>query len=97
MATNDPANREKEIFEKALELASPEERLGYLKGTCAGDAELLARVQALLRANDSASQFLPEDPTKIVLSNTVAPYSPTEGEGRLQTIKIRRPRARSRA
>jgi len=35
-------NREKEIFERAIELATPEERQRYLEQTCGADATLLA-------------------------------------------------------
>ena len=62
MATTDNGNREREIFEAALDIASAEGRLGYLKGACGGDAALLARVQALLRAHETAGGFLPEQP-----------------------------------
>jgi hypothetical protein len=54
--------REKEIFERALDLESSAERLGYVKGACAGDPELLARVSVLLQAHDEASRFLPDAP-----------------------------------
>ena len=50
MAAIQSNQREKEIFERALDLESSEERLGYLKGACADDAALLARVRALLQA-----------------------------------------------
>jgi len=63
MSPKNAAARAKEIFEQAIELASPEERGGYVKGACVGDTELLARVQALLRAHDESSEaFLPESP-----------------------------------
>jgi len=62
MATTDNGNREREIFEAALDIASAEGRLGYLKGACGQDAALLARVQALLRAHEAPESFLPEQP-----------------------------------
>src|SRR5689334_14662869 len=43
--------REVAVFELALEL-SPAERAGYLERTCAGDAELLRRVQRLLELHE---------------------------------------------
>jgi serine/threonine protein kinase/WD40 repeat protein len=55
-------NREKEIFEQALELASVEERVAYLKGACGADAAMLERLRSLLRASDGADAFLPETP-----------------------------------
>src|SRR5262245_2059361 len=53
--------REKEIFQAALDIASPAERLGYIKGACGADGALLARVQELLRAHE-ATGFLGDQP-----------------------------------
>ena len=53
--------REKEIFLKALEMDSSEERTDYIAGVCGDDQNLFDRVQTLLRANDSAKSFLPTD------------------------------------
>jgi WD40 repeat protein/serine/threonine protein kinase len=60
MNTDTQPDREKEIFENALEIASAEERQGYIKGACGSDANLLARVQALLKAHE-ATGFLREE------------------------------------
>jgi len=62
MTPNQQPGREKEIFENALEIVSIEERQGYIKGACGADAELLLRVQDLLRAHDEATGFLREAP-----------------------------------
>ncbi|HXP62237.1 MAG TPA: protein kinase, partial [Dongiaceae bacterium] len=62
MDANDQARREKEIFEQALDAASAAERLAFLKGACGADAALLARVQALLQAHETAREFLPGEP-----------------------------------
>src|SRR5262249_34506367 len=48
------AARAKSLFLAASDLADPAERAAYLERECGGDAELRARVEALLRANDSA-------------------------------------------
>jgi serine/threonine protein kinase len=48
------AARAKSLFLAASDLADPAERAGYLERECGGDAELGARVDALLRANDAA-------------------------------------------
>jgi serine/threonine protein kinase len=48
------AARAKSIFLAASDLADPAERAAYLDRECGGDAELRARVEALLRANDAA-------------------------------------------
>jgi eukaryotic-like serine/threonine-protein kinase len=53
----DPA-RAKSIFLTASDLADPAERTSYLGRECGDDAELRARVEALLRANDASP--LPE-------------------------------------
>ena len=55
-------NREKEIFEAALELNSPEERAAYLKGACSGDEELRVVVEELIGAHFDAGDFLPTVP-----------------------------------
>ena len=49
MSAHQSNQREREILERALDLGSPEERLGFIKGACAHDAMLLARVRALLQ------------------------------------------------
>src|SRR5436190_13688694 len=48
------AARAKSLFLAASDLADPAERAAYLERECGGDAELQARVAALLRANDAA-------------------------------------------
>src|SRR2546428_89187 len=62
MAIADQSNREKEIFEQALDITPAEERLRFLTSACGEVAVLLARVQALLRADESGESFLPERP-----------------------------------
>src|SRR5262249_36632103 len=73
MANTPQPNREKEIFEQALDLESAEERQRFLAEACGEDAVLLARVQALLRASEEESRFLPDEPAQspTVLSATV--------------------------
>src|SRR5882724_8082609 len=66
---DDISNREKEIFEHALDLVSAEERRRYLESACGDDTVLLARVEALLRADEAGEEFLPErpkDPVQII-------------------------------
>jgi hypothetical protein len=48
------AARAKSLFLAASDLADSAERAAYLERECGGDAELRARVEALLRANDAA-------------------------------------------
>ncbi|HSU88944.1 MAG TPA: serine/threonine protein kinase, partial [Terriglobia bacterium] len=73
MAIADQSNREKEIFEQALDIMPTEERLRFLTSACGKDAVLLARVQALLRADESGESFLPEQPKAAVVAITEKP------------------------
>src|SRR5881275_1266237 len=73
MSIADQSNREKEIFEQALDITPTEERLRFLTSACGKDAALLARVQALLRADESGESFLPEQPKAIVVPITEKP------------------------
>src|SRR5580698_581890 len=56
------SNREMLIFTEALRLP-PEGRSDYVTRACAGDDNLLRKVQALLGANDRAGAFLDELPS----------------------------------
>jgi len=49
---------ERALFKAALKIASPTERSAYLKKACGNDTDLLARVEALLKANEEAGSFL---------------------------------------
>src|SRR3989440_12784902 len=73
MAVADQSNREKEIFEQALDITPTEERLRFLTSACGKDPALLARVQALLRADESGESFLPEQPKAAVVPITEKP------------------------
>src|SRR5690349_16991464 len=73
MAVSDQSNREKEIFEQALDITPTEERVRFLTSACGKDAALLARVQALLRADESGESFLPEQPKAAVVPITEKP------------------------
>jgi serine/threonine protein kinase/WD40 repeat protein len=57
-------NREREIFDAAVELTSAEVRSAYLIGACGKDAELRAHVETLLLAHEQAGGFLPMDDVK---------------------------------
>src|SRR5262249_14780184 len=67
-------HREKEIFERALDIDSAEEQQRFLAQACGNDAALLARVQALLKASAEGSRFLPDEPVQspALLDATVA-------------------------
>src|SRR5215813_2313069 len=74
MAVN--AARAKSLFLAASDLADPAERATFLDRECGGDAELRARVEALLRANDAAPLPVPgpRDATGVF-----APDAPADG------------------
>jgi WD40 repeat protein/serine/threonine protein kinase/tetratricopeptide (TPR) repeat protein len=49
---------EEAIFKAAIKLKTPAERDAYLKGACGNNAELLSRLEVLLKAHDEAGDFL---------------------------------------
>src|SRR5690349_1797357 len=51
-----------ELFGEALQL-SPSERSAFLDKACGHDAELRQRIEALLRSNDRAGDFMEEPPS----------------------------------
>src|SRR4051812_26911608 len=51
---------ERDIFLAVLDLPDPAARAAYLDAACGGDAARRARVDALLRAHESAGSFLAE-------------------------------------
>src|SRR5258705_11826291 len=88
MAGHEQVGREKEIFQAALEITSPEERAGYIKGACGADGALLARVQELLRAHE-ATAFLRDQPA-VEAGKTVRVSESTQSPGeRIGRYKIR--------
>ncbi len=56
------SNREKEIFERALDFDSPRERADFVLVSCGADTALLGRVQRLLRLHDQDKGFLADQP-----------------------------------
>jgi hypothetical protein len=52
-----PASPEQAVFAEALLCATPEARAAYLDGACGTDTALRRRVEALLRAAESAVIF----------------------------------------
>jgi WD40 repeat protein/predicted Ser/Thr protein kinase len=49
---------ERAVFKAALKIESPTERAAYVRKVCENNAELLARVEALLKSHDQAGSFL---------------------------------------
>ena len=70
---------EEAIFKAAFKLKSPTERIAYLKRACGNDADLLARVEALLKAHEEAGSFLESPPGSIGGTLDAPPL--TEGPG----------------
>ncbi len=85
MDAADQAPREKALFEQALDMESSAERLVFLHGACGADAALLARVQALLQAHETAEGFLPEQPAGPA---TLVPVTEKPGD-RIGRYKLR--------
>ena len=83
----DEQSREETIFKAAIKLDSPGERSAHFKEACAGDADLLARVEGLLKAHEEQGQdgFLEVpilDPEATLMSSLVQ-----EELGRAQNYK----------
>ncbi len=87
MDSAENANHEKGIFEQALDIESSEDRLDYLKAACGEDAALLARVQALLQANDSVERFLPGQPQNQATVAVSVTEKPGDRVGRYKLLE----------
>ena len=74
-----PANREIEIFNSALERTTPAERAACLDGACAEDADLRARIEALISAHEQADGFLPTEDAKAQASELAKALTPAPG------------------
>jgi WD40 repeat protein/serine/threonine protein kinase len=59
---------EEEVFHQALCRSSPQERAAYVQQACAGNPVLRASVEALLRANIGATNFLEPDLPALVMT-----------------------------
>jgi tetratricopeptide (TPR) repeat protein len=69
----------KAVFLGAVDITSPPERSAYLDKACEGNAELRARVEALLKDHDEAGDFLEKTP--LGQDATLEPPLLTEGPG----------------
>src|SRR5262245_54267913 len=58
----DNRERDVEVFLEAVQL-SPAERIAFLDRACADDQDLRQRIEALIRSNDRAEDFLEKPPT----------------------------------
>ena len=70
--------KEREIFNKAIEIESPEERAAYIKIACGDDNNLIERIRALLSAHYEA-EFLPPHPGNEELTLSEFPLSEVFG------------------
>ncbi|MBI4324976.1 MAG: serine/threonine protein kinase, partial [Chloroflexi bacterium] len=85
---SDTTDREKEIFNQALELATPEARAAFLKGACGKDPELREKIEALLRAYAAAGGFLPtKDGERTVVTNAPLSEGPGARIGRYKLLQ----------
>jgi eukaryotic-like serine/threonine-protein kinase len=57
---SDSTDREKEIFNKALEMPSAEARTAFLQGACGHNQAMRNQIETLLKAYASADGFIPE-------------------------------------
>src|SRR5262245_5689624 len=95
------AKKAEAVFLAALEKATPHERAAYVEGACADNAELLARVQELLRAHEQSQGPLdvpppgigvtsgnPGRPKDELAGTVIGPYKLIEqiGEGGMGTV-----------
>ena len=75
---NGPLN-EKDIFNVARTIGSPEARSAYLEQVCGNDAGLLQRVNALLEGLEKQESFLESPAAAFVATVTPAPLTETAG------------------
>jgi serine/threonine protein kinase len=81
-------DRERQLFEQALEQPAGAERLRFLKEACGADTVLLVRLQDLLRAHEQDRGFLTGNPpaardTQVLPGMVIGRYKPLQelGEG----------------
>jgi WD40 repeat protein len=81
---------ERAIFKAALKITSPTERVAYLRRACEGDAELLARVEALLRAYEEAGDFLEPRAVEpgVILDTSPSIEGPGTRIGRYELLEL---------
>src|SRR6187402_1947200 len=77
-----------ELFTEAIHLPR-EDRAAFLDRVCAEDHELRRKIEALLKSNDRAGDFLEEPPTMIGEGKAKADASEKPGEriGRYQLLR----------
>jgi WD40 repeat protein/serine/threonine protein kinase len=80
--------RVRELFEEAVEVTSPADRVAYLDGACGGDPSLRREVEALLAAQTGAEDFLQPGEVRTAMfsrasagAQPAGPVAPLEGFG----------------
>jgi len=80
----------KSIFSEALEKGTPKERAAYLDKACGNDAELRAKVEALLKAHQAAGGFLeaPVFGADVTLESSAKIEGPGTRIGRYELLEL---------
>jgi hypothetical protein len=89
MMANENRKRIEAIYHLALEKGAGEERSAYLDSACAGDTDLRASLEGLLKAHDKAGDFL-ESPivdSTVTLDETPLPEGPGTTIGRYKLLE----------
>jgi serine/threonine protein kinase len=71
---------ERELFLSALEFADPAARRAHVQSACAGDAQLMARVEALIAVHETPSRFLNTPAVEQLARNSGEHSSTHEGD-----------------
>jgi eukaryotic-like serine/threonine-protein kinase len=69
-------NRPKDVFLKAIDLASPDERAAFVAQACGSDDSLRKQVEAMLRAHASPDSFLEKPAAALDLTIDAVPGRP---------------------
>jgi WD40 repeat protein len=69
---------QRDIFTAAIQITDPAARADYLEQACGGDANLRRRVEALIRAHDSAGGFLARPAVEQLADDVAAPAAREE-------------------
>ena len=83
----DQENRDRELFNLALEQKTPAERSAYLDSACGNDPALRTRIEALLRASDEAGGFLQEGATGLTDAHDGVSEGPGSWIGRYRLLE----------
>src|SRR5215472_5484797 len=72
------------IFQRALELPTPEERAIFLSSACGADQALRAKLERLLAAQAAVPKFMPTEPDEGAI--TAVQHGSAEEEGAGTTV-----------